>query len=210
MLSWLRDFTDLPLGVYPNLGYLSAAGWRDEAAIGGARYAELALSWREEGAQIIGGCCGVGPEHLAAARAALGETKPGHRRPEVLPAVSLEPPPVNGRPLPRWTDSRGRDLFPLNVPELTVEPGVFLPTQGSSLLWKYLYREALGAHQRCLDVGCGTGLLTVQLARNGAAHVHAIEIDEAAVKNALTNAFRNGVADRVSAARQDLFPWVPT
>ena len=28
-LSWLRDFTDLPLGVYPNLGYLSAAGWRE-------------------------------------------------------------------------------------------------------------------------------------------------------------------------------------
>jgi hypothetical protein len=39
--------------------------------------------------------------------------------------------------------------------------------------------------------------------------VHAIDIDEAAVKNTLTNAFRNGVADRVSAAAQDLYPWVP-
>ena len=68
MISWLRDFTDLPLGVYPNLGYLSAAGWRHEASIGGAEYAELALQWRNEGAQLIGGCCGVGPEHLAAAR----------------------------------------------------------------------------------------------------------------------------------------------
>ncbi len=28
MVSWLRDFTDLPLGVYPNLGYLSSGGWR--------------------------------------------------------------------------------------------------------------------------------------------------------------------------------------
>ena len=62
---------------------------------------------------------------------------------------------------------------------------------------------------RILDVGCGTGLLTIQLARNGAQHVHAIDIDEAAVKNTLTNAFRNGVADRVSAAAQDLYPWVP-
>jgi hypothetical protein len=51
--------------------------------------------------------------------------------------------------------------------------------------------------------------LTVALARNGAAHVHAIDIDEAAVKNTLTNAFRNGVADRVSAAARDLYPWVP-
>src|SRR6202042_1969053 len=37
----------------------------------------------------------------------------------------------------------------------------------------------------------------------------AIDIDEAAVKDTLTNAFRNGVADRVSAAARDLYPWVP-
>ena len=52
-------------------------------------------------------------------------------------------------------------------------------------------------------------MLTVQLARNGAAHVHAIDIDDAAVKNTLTNAFRNGVAEHVSAGAQDLYPWVP-
>ncbi len=39
--------------------------------------------------------------------------------------------------------------------------------------------------------------------------MHAIDIDTAAVENTLTNAFRNGVADRVTAAAQDLFPWVP-
>ncbi len=81
MLAWLRDFTDLPLGVYPNLGYLSEAGWRHEAGVGADEYAELALRWREEGAQIVGGCCGVGPEQIAAARAALEPTKPGHARP---------------------------------------------------------------------------------------------------------------------------------
>ena len=84
MLSWLRDFTDLPLGVYPNLGYLSAAGWREERGVAGSEYAQLALTWRAEGAQIIGGCCGVRPEHLEAARAALAETKPGHERPTAL------------------------------------------------------------------------------------------------------------------------------
>jgi S-methylmethionine-dependent homocysteine/selenocysteine methylase len=209
MLSWLRDFTDLPLGVYPNLGYLSSAGWRDDPGVAGQEYAELALSWREEGAQIIGGCCGVTPAHLAAARAALLDTKPGHARPMALPddtdpAIRQEIGEVQP-----WQDARGRELFPLDVPELGVDKGVFEPTQGSFLTWKYLYREGIGAHQRCLDIGCGTGLLTIQLARNGAAHVHAIDIDEAAVKNTLTNAFRNGVADRVSAAAQDLYPWVP-
>ncbi len=209
MLSWLRDFTDLPLAVYPNLGYLSAAGWRDETSIGGTRFAELALSWREEGAQLIGGCCGVGPEHLAAARAALDGTKPGHARPEALPDQTRRVVGVNGASAPAWTDPRGRGVFPLDFPDLVCEPGVFTPTQGSFLIWKYLYREGIGAHQRCVDIGSGSGLLTVQLARNGATHVHAIDIDPVAVKNTLTNAFRNGVADRVSASVQDLYPWVP-
>ena len=185
MLAWLRDFTDLPLGVYPNLGYLSAAGWRHEAGVGAREYAELALRWREEGAQIVGGCCGVGPEQIAAARTALNDTKPGHARHDVLPdpgpnAISTDRarPPAT-----RWTDSRGRLMYPLDFPDITVEPGVFAPTQGSFLVWKYLYHEGIGAHQRCLDIGSGTGLLTVQLARNGAAHVHGIDIDPAAVKN---------------------------
>lgn len=209
MLSWLRDFTDLPLGVYPNLGYLSAAGWRHETSIGGPEYAELALQWRQEGAQIVGGCCGVGPEHLAAARAALAGTKPGHARPSTLPEDPNAPLPAGGEPVARWTDARGRNMFPLEFPDITCEEGVFVPTQGSFLIWKYLYREGIGAHQRCVDIGCGSGLLSAQLALNGAAHVHAIDIDESAVKNTLTNAFRNGVADRVSAAVQDLYPWVP-
>jgi S-methylmethionine-dependent homocysteine/selenocysteine methylase/SAM-dependent methyltransferase len=208
MLSWLRDFTDLPLGAYPNLGYLSAAGWRHELSIRGDEYARLAKTWRDEGAQLIGGCCGVGPDHLAAARTALQGSKPGHKRPAALPDEGATPR-ANGRSLQHWSDARGRMMFPLDFPEITVDSGVFEPTQGSLLAWKYLYREGIGAHQRCLDIGCGSGLLTVQLARNGAAHVHAIDIDEAAVKNTMTNAFRNGLSDRVSAGAQDLYPWVP-
>ena len=67
MVSYLRDFTDLPLGVYPNLGYYSDRGWRFTPGVGGEEYAEMALRWRAEGAQIVGGCCGVRPEHIAAA-----------------------------------------------------------------------------------------------------------------------------------------------
>jgi S-methylmethionine-dependent homocysteine/selenocysteine methylase/SAM-dependent methyltransferase len=208
MLSWLRDFTDLPLGVYPNLGYLSAGGWRSEKAIGGPEYAELALSWREEGAQIVGGCCGVGPDHLAAAGKALAGTKPGNKREAEVSRNGQAAEAPRPEPAP-WADAQGRPLFPLEFPDLLVEEGVFVPTQGSFLAWKYLFREGIGAHQRCLDIGCGSGLLTVQLARNGAAHVHAIDIDRTAVSNTLTNAFRNGVADRISAAPVDLFPWVP-
>ena len=208
MLGWLRDFTDMPLGAYPNLGYLSDAGWSHDRDVSGAEYAEMALRWRAEGTQIVGGCCGVGPDHIAAARAALEQTEPGRAR-----RLDAEPdeltPALAPRPARRWTDAAGRDLFPLPFPDITVEPGVFVPTQGSLLVWRHLFREQIGTGSRCLDIGCGSGLQTVQLARNGAAHVHAIDLDDRAVANTLTNAFRNGVADRVTGATVDLFRWVP-
>ena len=209
IVPWLRDFTDLPLGVYPNLGYLSDEGWRFETEVRGDEFAAMALRWREEGAQIVGGCCGVGPEHIAAARRALERTPAGHRRPDGdIGIAGFEPArPAPGRQ--RWSDDRGRDLFPLPFPDLICEPGVFVPTQGSFLVWRHLFREGIGRGKRCLDIGCGTGLLTVQLALNGAAHVRALDVDGRAVSNTLTNAFRNGVAESVTAARVDLFPWVP-
>ena len=155
MVSWLRDFTDLPLGVYPNLGYLAAGGWRSETAIGDSEYADLALSWREEGAQIVGGCCGVRPEHIEAACDALAGTKPGSKRAVELTSDEHAAGPAGGPTTLPWVDSRGRALFPLDFRDLLVEPGVFIPTQGSFLVWKYLMREGIGAHERCLDIGCG-------------------------------------------------------
>ncbi len=204
MVSWLRDFTDLPLGVYPNLGYLSSAGWRNDQRIRGDEYAEMARSWRAEGAQIVGGCCGVGPEHIRAAGEVLRDTNAGHERPSRPIEIG-----ASQLSLPEWTDARNRRLFPLDFPQLVVDAGVAAPTQASFMLWKYLYREGVGSRQRCIDIGTGTGLLAIQLALNGAAHVRAIDIDEAAVQNSLANAFRNGVADRVSTLRADIFPWVP-
>jgi tRNA1(Val) A37 N6-methylase TrmN6 len=83
------------------------------------------------------------------------------------------------------------------------------PSSASLMAWRHLYDQAIGAHQRCLDVGCGTGILGIQLALNGASHVRAIDIDERAVLNTESNAHRNGVGERVTAARIDIFPWVP-
>jgi S-methylmethionine-dependent homocysteine/selenocysteine methylase len=205
MLSWLRDFTGLPLGVYPNLGHLAGNLWRFDDDVGSEEFAELALRWRAEGAQIVGGCCGTTPEHLAAAAAALAGTKPGRERPAPIP-LAAEDEAALASP---WLDERGRVLFPLPFPELVVDPGVFVPTQGSFLVWKHLFRTGLGADARCIDVGCGSGILAVQLALNGAASVHAIDIDRNAVANTLANAYRNGVSERVTGDTVDLFDWRP-
>lgn len=212
LMSWLRDFTDIPLGVYPNLGYHSVRGWRLDREVSGERYADLALGWRQEGAQIVGGCCGVGPDHIAAAKERLRDVPPGRVDPRSAGVNGLRADVTASNaddPQLAWTDDSGRDVYPLPVPPLLCEPGVFVPTQGSFLVWKHLFRERVGAGARCLDIGCGTGLLTVQLALNGAEHVHAIDLEPQAVANTLTTAFRNGVADRVSGAPQDLYPWVP-
>ncbi|HEY1277418.1 MAG TPA: homocysteine S-methyltransferase family protein [Thermoleophilaceae bacterium] len=211
ILSYLRDFTDLPLGVYPNLGYLTSEGWRFDRQITGDEYAQMALEWREEGARIIGGCCGVGPALIETAAKRLEGTQAGNRRAEDLNGDTVGAPiePIRRDGGQRWPDMKGRSLYPLPFPEIVCEPGVFVPTQGSFLIWRHLFQEGIGNRQRCLDVGCGTGILTVQLALNGADHVHAIDIDEQAVANTLANAFRNGVSDRVTGAAVDLYPWIP-
>ncbi len=215
MLPWLRNFTDMPLGVYPNLGYYTDAGWRFDQCLGPEEYARLARQWRAEGAQIVGGCCGVTPEHIAAVKRELAAVPAG--RPDGGPVsqptapVSRPAAPVSRRAAPQpWTDEGDRPLYPLPLPDLVCEPGVFVPTQGSFLVWKHLLRNRIGAGKHCLDIGCGSGILTVQLALNGAAHVHAIDIQRQAVANTLANAFRNGVAERVSGAMVDLYSWVPT
>jgi len=60
------------IGIYAN----AFPPQRDEAANEGlsdiradltpARYAEFAKAWVQHGADIVGGCCGIGPEHIAA------------------------------------------------------------------------------------------------------------------------------------------------
>jgi S-methylmethionine-dependent homocysteine/selenocysteine methylase/SAM-dependent methyltransferase len=209
MIQWLRDFTGMPLGVYPNLGHLAGREWRFDERIGPAEYAQLALEWREEGAQIIGGCCGTTPEHIAAAAKAVEGTKPGSKRPHLSEYGDTDDASPD-EPAPRpWLDRQGRVVNPLPFPKLTIDEGVFVPTQGSYLCWKYLFSEGVGAGKRCLDVGCGCGILSVQLALNGAAQVHAIDIDRDAVANTLANAFRNDVSDRVDGENVDLYQWEP-
>ena len=209
MLPWLRDFTGLTLGVYPNLGYYSEAGWRFDERVGPKEYADLAVKWREEGAQIVGGCCGTSPAHIAAARASLVGTKPGRPRARPFRVLEPEPRPESYTAPAPWLDEEGRNVYPLPFPEIIREPDVFVPTQGSILVWKYLWQHSIGRDKLCLDVGCGSGLLAIQLALNGATRVHAIDIQRQAVANTLANAFRNGVSAQLSGAEVDLYTYEP-
>ena len=74
----IRQAFDGPIGAYANIGYRgdpkapsdATRQWHtiDVGENSPDRYAEYARGWLAEGAQIIGGCCASGPEHIAALR----------------------------------------------------------------------------------------------------------------------------------------------
>jgi len=206
-VRWLRDFTDVPLGVYPNLGRALESGWQFANEDARQEFIDLALQWKAQGAGIIGGCCGIGPDDILLLSKRLSDPV----APTSEPVIASTPvsAKVLQQSLPAWTDKKGRELYPLPLPDLQVDSNVFMPTQGSYLIWKFLYRECIGKDKTCLDIGCGAGILAVQLALNGASNVTAIDINSASVENTKVNAFRNGVADTVDGLVQDLYTFSP-
>ena len=65
-LPLLRRHTRLPLGVYPNLGTWINPGWEFDGTATPESFLAAARHWRDdEGANIIGGCCGTTADHIA-------------------------------------------------------------------------------------------------------------------------------------------------
>ena len=54
------------VGAYPNNGYFEKPHWKLINDISPSKYLEEAKNWISNGAQIIGGCCGVGPDKISA------------------------------------------------------------------------------------------------------------------------------------------------
>jgi S-methylmethionine-dependent homocysteine/selenocysteine methylase len=54
-----------PVGVYAETGDWTPPNWVFDG-LSPAQYLQQAITWADHGAQLIGGCCGVGPEHIRA------------------------------------------------------------------------------------------------------------------------------------------------
>jgi S-methylmethionine-dependent homocysteine/selenocysteine methylase len=68
-LANLRAATDLPISIYANPSTTEDyQHWDATAASHPEGYADCAANWLRQGAQLVGGCCGTTPEHIAALR----------------------------------------------------------------------------------------------------------------------------------------------
>jgi len=72
-LEKARERWSGPLGVYPESGYFTMPTWNFVDIISPEDLVAETKSWVAKGARIIGGCCGLGPEHIAALRDAMPE-----------------------------------------------------------------------------------------------------------------------------------------
>lgn len=78
-LELLAGRSDRLIGAYAHVGKFDPPSWKFEffpqfsqtAEWPPERYAEAARGWRQQGARIVGGCCGTGPAHTRALRAML-------------------------------------------------------------------------------------------------------------------------------------------
>ena len=59
-----------------------------------------------------------------------------------------------------------------------------------------------------LDIGTGSGILSICAAQNGAAHVEAVDIDELSVKISKENIALNGLTEKISVKQGDLLDTV--
>ena len=73
-LQVLKDNWCGPMGVYAHSGRFIEPNWIFNDVISPEDYASAANSWLQQGIQIVGGCCGIGLEHIQVLKNIL--TKP--------------------------------------------------------------------------------------------------------------------------------------
>lgn len=65
-LAILRAQYSGPLMAYPDSGFFKSPHWQFEDVMSPDDLHAFAAGWIADGAQVIGGCCGLSPEHIAA------------------------------------------------------------------------------------------------------------------------------------------------
>ncbi len=65
-LEILHEYWSGPLSAYPDSGHFKMPDWQFDKIMTPAELLTFSKGWVESGATLLGGCCGLGPEHIAA------------------------------------------------------------------------------------------------------------------------------------------------
>ena len=76
-LKQLLPHAHVPTGAYPHIGRFDPPEWLFTDEYPPARYLQVASTWKQMGARILGGCCGTTPDHIAALAGLRQETRQG-------------------------------------------------------------------------------------------------------------------------------------
>ena len=70
-LDIVRRYWQGPLGTYPESGYFKMPDWQFVDIIAPTELVAKSKAWKAQGVTIFGGCCGIGPDHIAALKKEL-------------------------------------------------------------------------------------------------------------------------------------------
>ena len=65
-----------PMAAYPNSGTFKVPNWQFDTVCSPEEFAKAAERWVARGVQIVGGCCGLGPDHIRAVRSRIRDQVP--------------------------------------------------------------------------------------------------------------------------------------
>lgn len=97
--------------------------------------------------------------------------------------------------------------LPTGAMRLRLPPGVHVPPSSTIELARLL---DIRPGDRVLDLGCGSGLLSLVAARLGGERVVAVDIDPRALESTVENARLNGLSDRIEVRAGSWFETVRT
>ena len=95
-LRHLAEYSRIPISCIPNAGLPQVIDGEMSYDLSAAELARhLAYFVEELGVQVVGGCCGTGPDHIAAVVERVRPLRPATRTPEHIPSAASIYSPVS-------------------------------------------------------------------------------------------------------------------